>query len=186
MIQIIAGRYRGKKLPVLSQDTLRPTPNRVRETLFNWLMHEIPGSTCLDAFAGTGALGFEAISRGAAQVTMLEQDLQTFRQLDAVASVFQPAPHLLHQDTPQYLQHCTQSFDLIFLDPPFHSDLLNTCLQILAERSLLTTQGFVYVESDKPIPVPHTWQCHRMKKAGQVYYGLLQPARTDEKRALLC
>ncbi len=175
-IRIIGGCYRGKKLAFPDNEGLRPTPNRVRETLFNWLMHDIKGAHCLDAFAGSGALGFEAYSRGAANVVLLEHDKSAYRYLLKNAQSFQAPPEVLQirqQDTLLYLQTAQRSFDIIFLDPPFAKDMLAPCIELLQNNTLLQNHGLLYFESSQPILLPENkWQPVRAKRAGQVIYGL--------------
>ncbi len=172
-IRIIGGLYRGKKIPVANVEGLRPTPDRVRETLFNWLMQDIHGARCLDAFAGSGALGLEAFSRGAAEVYFIEQSAHAHQHLKKIITQFASSKlHLLHQDTMAYLQQSQQQFDVIFLDPPFAAPLIPSCLQSIAQRQLLRPNGLVYVESASPIALEGTWQQLKLKQAGQVCYGL--------------
>src|SRR3990167_149658 len=119
-IKIIAGIYKGKTLPVINTAHLRPTPNRVRETLFNWLMFEIKAYTCLDAFAGSGALGIEALSRGAKKVILLEKDKEVFNKLEKTTqSLKNDAIIPLKADFFTFITTTKEQFDLIFLDPPF-------------------------------------------------------------------
>lgn len=173
-IRIIGGRFKGKKIPVLTEATLRPTPNRVRETLFNWLMHDLPEAMCLDAFSGSGALGLEALSRGAKKVVLLEKSREIYAALKkTVASFDSQGIEIYHEDAFDYLKQTSLTFDIIFLDPPFQSDLLQKCLDLLKKTSVLTPNGRVYVESEEPItPAPEGWECLRHQKAGAVYYGL--------------
>lgn len=174
-VRIIGGKYKGKKIPVLHQATLRPTPNRIRETLFNWLMHDIRNAVCLDAFAGSGALGFEALSRGAQQVTLIEKQPETFASLQQTANAFDVSSiELLQTDFFDYLKKSPRSFDIIFLDPPFHADLLMRCFQELSQSSLIKPQGLIYVESDRPLSPHPQWTSLREQHAGLVYYGLYQ------------
>jgi 16S rRNA (guanine966-N2)-methyltransferase len=175
-IQIIGGRYRGKKLSVPEVEGLRPTPNRVRETVFNWLMHTILDARCLDAFAGSGALGFEAFSRGASTVVFLEQDPRAAAHLQQTLSAFKTPKLLLHQtDALSFLKQSKDVFDLIFLDPPFSHNKLGQCLDILTNQPLLPQGGLVYLESNQDLePNPKQWQVLKQKQAGQVQFGLLQ------------
>lgn len=163
-------------LPVIEAASLRPTPSRIRETLFNWLMHDIRGATCLDAFAGSGALSVEALSRGATSIVLLEKDPHIYAQLTQNLKPFlQHGLSLIQDDAIHYLEKHTAQFDIVFLDPPFNSDLLSHCLQSLASRPILKSQGLVYIESASPVSLdPLHWICLHDKKAGQVYYGLYQ------------
>jgi 16S rRNA (guanine966-N2)-methyltransferase len=176
VVRIIGGLYRGKKLPFPEVAGLRPTPDRVRETLFNWLMHDIKEARCLDAFAGSGALGLEAFSRGAAHVVFVEQSLQAYTHLKKTLALFNsPNLKLINTDTPLYLQKCTTPFDIIFLDPPFATDLLSQCLQDIVQKKILAPGGLVYLESGKNIDLDITqWRQIKIKQAGQVFYGLFE------------
>jgi 16S rRNA (guanine966-N2)-methyltransferase len=181
-VRIIGGIYRGKKLPVPLIDGLRPTPDRVRETLFNWLMHSIRNSRCLDAFAGSGALGFEALSRGALEVVLLEKDRNAYENLQRVAVSFQTQTlNMIHTDALQYLKQSSAQFNLIFLDPPFSQSYLLSSLDILAERPILVEDGLVYLEIPQQIPInPVHWQILKSKQAGQVVYMLLKKRTLDK------
>ena len=173
-IRIIGGKYRGKKIHFPSIDGLRPTPDRVRETVFNWLMHDIRGASCLDAFAGSGALGIEAFSRGAAQVLLLEQDPCAYVQLQQQIKAF-ASPNICVQkaDACQFLQENHGPFDIVFLDPPFKNNYLSWCVDGLAQSNLLKTNGLVYIESGHPVELnPGQWTPIKLKQAGQIVYGL--------------
>ena len=173
-VRIIGGNYRGKKLSFSAHASLRPTPARIRETLFNWLMHDIRKAACLDAFAGSGALGFEAFSRGAAQVTLIEQEPSAYQNLKNTAHAFSPqALTVLQKNTLNYLKKTGDSYDIIFLDPPFDSNLVFLCVQMLEQRPVLKPGGLLYIESAvAPVLNPVIWDCLQLKKAGQVFYGL--------------
>ena len=173
-LRIIGGLYRGKKLSFPVIDGLRPTPNRVRETLFNWLMHSIRDARCLDAFAGSGALGFEAFSRGASQVVFVEQMPTAYTSLKKTALSFNtPALTVIHQDACCYLQETRAQFDLIFLDPPFDKPELLGCMDTLAQSSVLVPGGLLYLETPTEILLaPEHWEQVKLKRAGQVVYGL--------------
>lgn len=151
---------------------LRPTPDRVRETLFNWLGQTLYGRTCLDLFAGSGALGFEAASRGAAQVVMVEKNSAVFRALrDNIAKLSCDGIFAYCQDGLEFASRDEHRYDVIFLDPPFHNNYLPKLLEILPQR--LNENGMMYVESDAAIDVPAPWQVMKSGKAGQVHYQLL-------------
>lgn len=181
-IRIIGGEFRGRKINFLNDFStgceLRPTPDRVRETLFNWLSQPIVNAECLDAFAGSGALSFEAISRGAKHVTSIEQspsvakDIQENTERFKINAIFQRL-NILNTNTLDYLTQTTQTFDIIFLDPPFQKDLLKPSLLLIQQRRLLRSNGYLYVESNEPIELEN-WHCFRSKKAGNVYYGLFK------------
>jgi 16S rRNA (guanine966-N2)-methyltransferase len=173
-IRIISGQYRGKKLIFPDIEELRPTPNRVRETLFNWLMHLIYDARCLDAFAGSGALGFEAFSRGAGKIVLIEQDLQVYKNLEKIALSFNSTKiKVYHQDACVYLEKAQEPFDIIFLDPPFTQNYLPKCMSLLENTSILADGGLVYLESSQEITLNDTiWENVKSNKAGQVFYGL--------------
>ncbi len=179
-VRIIGGSLRGRKVIFTEsgqENALRPTPDRVRETLFNWLSSIIVDAECLDAFGGSGALSFEAISRGAKQVTVIEKCPQTLKDIKENADRFGLSTSLVTicDDTLTYLAKTTQKFDLIFLDPPFQSDLLMKCIECIAARNLLHKNGYIYLESSYPIlseNMPLGWEQYRVKKAGNVFYAL--------------
>lgn len=175
-IRIIGGQYRGKKLHFPNVEGLRPTPDRVRETLFNWLMHEIRDARCLDAFAGSGALGFEAFSRGASQVVFVEQSVPAHTNLQKIINSFEsPSLKLIKMDARQYLQTSKEQFDIIFLDPPFAQNYLPSCIADLAKTNLLAQGGLIYLESATAIEIDENqWRQVKSKKAGQVLYGLFE------------
>ncbi|MBA2650207.1 MAG: 16S rRNA (guanine(966)-N(2))-methyltransferase RsmD [Legionella sp.] len=175
-IRIIGGLYKGKKLPFPDIEGLRPTPNRIRETLFNWLMQDIRGARCLDAFAGSGALGLEAFSRGASYVTFIEQSPLAYANLSKLICDFH-SPHLLliKADTLHYLQTNPASFDLIFLDPPFSKNLLPECLETIIKHNILVKGGLLYLESPQAFDLDESqWGLLKRKQAGQVVYGLFE------------
>lgn len=173
-IRIIGGQFRGKKLQFPAIEGLRPTPDRVRETLFNWLMHDIRGARCLDAFAGSGALGFEAYSRGAANVTLLETDASAYANLHKLVLSFNsPKLTVKKTDAQEFLKQSTRQFNIIFLDPPFAKNYLPQCLETLAHSEVLISGGLLYLESADEITMDEgIWQQIKLKKAGQVVYGL--------------
>ena len=179
-VRIIGGQWKRTRLKVVSKPGLRPTPDRVRETLFNWLGQDLTGWRCLDAFAGTGVLGFEAASRGAASVLMLEHDPALVAQLaaqqqrlgaDAVRVQRGDAVSALRQATPA-------SVDLVFIDPPFDGDLFAPALQAAARA--VAAGGFVYLEAPRAWTdaelAPWGLAVHRHLKAGAVHAHLLRPA----------
>lgn len=176
IIRIIGGQFRGKKIQFPEVEGLRPTPDRVRETLFNWLMNDIKDARCLDAFAGSGALGLEAFSRGASRVLFIEQSPLAHASLYKIIAQFNnPALNIIKADTLIYLQKCTEQFDIIFLDPPFAKDFIPQCLETISEKQLLSKGGLVYIES--PSIIDHDenqWQQIKSKQAGQVIYALFR------------
>ena len=153
-----------------------PTPDRVRETLFNWLAPMIRGASCLDLFAGSGALGFEALSRGAESVVMCDTNSKIISTLKEHAALLKTTKGtFLQTDAVSFLNRNTQKFDLVFLDPPFDSDLLKSCYNILADKDCLNEGAMIYVEAQSKADLPETpdiWQLHRDKKAGGVAYSL--------------
>lgn len=180
-LRIIGGDWRGRKLDFPDAQGLRPTPDRVRETLFNWLMPVIRGAHCLDLFAGSGALGLEALSRGAAEVVLVDSQAQVVAALQQNIDLLQAEMRAqLHQhDALAYLNQLNSSFDIIFLDPPYHQHLLQPCIDSLYQQEALTAQSYLYFEvnRDEALPnLPATWTIHRQKTAGQVGYYLVRQA----------
>ena len=178
-IRIIAGEYRGRRLSVPDRPGLRPTPDRVRETLFNWLGQSLDGLSCLDLFAGSGALGFEAASRGAARVVMVEQDRTAFEGLrKSLDSLKAKRVELVLDDAFAFLKR-SESFDVVFLDPPFGQNALPTVF-----RQLQPTKGMrVYVEAGEPFTADAGWRELKRARAGQVSTQLLE-WRSDDQGGL--
>lgn len=176
LIRIIGGAYRGKKIHFPLVKGLRPTPDRVKETLFNWLMNDIRGSRCLDAFAGSGSLGLEAFSRGAEQVVFVEQSPIVYNNLNKILSQFKTSNlKLIKANTLSYLEKASEQFDLIFLDPPFADHLIPSCLDLIYKSTLLKTGGLLYLESDEVSNLdPAQWKSIKLKKNGQVFFGLFE------------
>lgn len=151
---------------------MRPTPDRVRETLFNWLGQTLYGRSCLDLFAGSGALGFEATSRGAERVVMVEKNPAVSRVLQDNVKKLACSNVVVHcQDGLEFVLRDAQRYDVIFADPPFQSDYLPRLLEILPQR--LNENGMLYVESGAAIEVAQPWQILKSGRAGQVHYQLL-------------
>ena len=177
-IRIIGGKWRGRKLKFPPIETLRPTPNRVRETLFNWLSPVIKDAHCLDLFAGSGALGFEALSRGAKHVVFIEQNKKILEYLTANQEMLGCVDaEALCLNAEDYLKQTSRSFDIVFLDPPFHLDLISKCCTLLESKKLLAHNAHIYIETEtKPehIQLPDGWEILKHKKAGQVYYYLVR------------
>jgi 16S rRNA (guanine966-N2)-methyltransferase len=177
-VRIIAGKWRGRKLDVIDSPGLRPTPDRVRETLFNWIQMEIVGARCLDLFAGTGALGFEALSRDASEVVMVESDAKVVESLKQQASVLKSENHVIqHADALSWIRQNNKPFDIIFLDPPFQQGFVEKCCALIVEESLLKTNGLVYIESEKDLALPDGWQIKKQKNAGQVQSMLIEQSK---------
>lgn len=202
-IRIIGGEWRGRKLPVLLSDGLRPSGDRVRETLFNWLQADIRGARCLDAFAGSGALGLEALSRGAAHCTLLELAPAVFQQLNANLATLglttstqnmatmtsQSRCQLIQVDTNEWLSHPRPKevtpFDGVFLDPPFAAGIEeNTwviCFESLCKNGWLADNSWVYLEAPRnyalPAILPNGWQLDRHKTSGAIQFCLFRGSR---------
>jgi 16S rRNA (guanine966-N2)-methyltransferase len=173
-VRIIGGACRSRVLHFPDRPGLRPTPDRVRETLFNWLGQRLDGLVCLDAFAGSGALGFEAASRGAARVVMLEQERGAFDALLKNAQALGLAGvEVLRRDAQSYMASARETYDLIFLDPPFTDTLLPGILPRAA--TLLAPGGRIYAESPAPLEPPGLTVLRR-GRAGQSHFCLLEPA----------
>ncbi len=178
-LRIIGGEWRSRQLPVVELPGLRPTTDRVRETLFNWLQNDVPGARCLDLFAGSGALGFEAASRGAAAVVLLEYQESAAKVLAQNIQTLKAGNiQLLRQDALAFLKsQPTHKFDIVFLDPPFDSDYLGEACMLLEQGGWLSEQACIYIESDSrhALPeLPASWVQVRAKKAGQVSYYLIR------------
>ncbi len=171
-MRIIGGRYRRRLLDFPGSAGLRPTPDRVRETLFNWLGQDVPGWTCLDLFAGSGALGFEAASRGAARVVMIERDRVALDALERNRAVLGAGEvDILRADALAWLATSRDAFDLIFVDPPFDSGLAGPALAGLAGH--LKHGGQVYVEQGTEVKAPPGFIIHRSGRAGRSHFALL-------------
>lgn len=185
VLRIIGGHWRGRKIHFPDRSGLRPTPDRVRETLFNWLQSDVPGSRCLDLFAGSGALGLEAASRGASEVLMLELDRTAAQALlHNISELSAKQVNVLQRDTITFLKTGrsadTPAFDLVFIDPPYQSGLLAPCCDLLEQGDWLTVDAKIYLECDAASEpqVPAGWQPLKQKRAGQVAYYLF--SRTQE------
>lgn len=177
-LSINGGELRRRIITFPDADGLRPTPDRVRETLFNWLGQTLYGRTCLDLFAGSGALGFEAASRGAERVTMIEKNPLVYRALQENLSKLACSNiDLKRADGLEFASRTAARFDVIFLDPPFQSDFLTTLFALLPPR--LTETGVLYVESGEPVVAPAPWQVVKSGKAGRVFYQLLEVGQHD-------
>ncbi|QEP44446.1 16S rRNA (guanine(966)-N(2))-methyltransferase RsmD [Ectothiorhodospiraceae bacterium BW-2] len=179
-LRIIGGKWRSRKLPVLALPGLRPTTDRVRETLFNWLQGSIASSRCLDLFAGSGALGLEALSRGAVESLFVDRSAAVVEQLQRNLALLQASEQarVVQSDALAYLSACQQPFDIIFIDPPFGSGLLPQALTLLQQQRLLTPKGVLYFESDAPQQEADMARCGlqllKQQRAGQVWYGLAE------------
>ena len=178
-MRIIAGQYRGRRIPVPALTGLRPTPDRVRETLFNWLGQWLEGVSCLDLFAGSGALGFEAASRGAAAVVMVEHARAAYNALEKTRQMLGASQvELLFEDAHAYLERSTREFHVVFLDPPFGQNALPRLLERLPR--VLAPHARVYIESPSPLEAKAPWSELRRARAGQVHYQLFQWRSDDQ------
>ena len=182
-IRIIGGQWRGRKLPVPDSAGLRPTTDRVRETLFNWLAADLPQSRCLDCFAGSGALGIEALSRYAGHVTLLELEPSVARQLNSnLQTLKSTTGQVVQGNALQWLNQPGQPYDIVFIDPPFRKGLLSETVTLLENRGWLASEALIYIECETEqgtLQVPDSWQLHREKTAGQVAYRLYHRSTTD-------
>jgi len=180
-IRIIGGQWRGRKLPVPDSVGLRPTTDRVRETLFNWLAPDIQQARCLDCFAGSGALGLEALSRYAGSATLLELEKPVAQQLTQNLQTLKASnAQVVQTNTLSWLaQPGGEPYQIVFIDPPFRKGLLEQTLQLLESNHWLADEALIYVESEVENgtpPVPANWHLHREKVAGQVAYRLYRRA----------
>ena len=178
-LRIVAGKWRSRLLPVIGAEGLRPTSERIRETLFNWLAPFVEGSRCLDLFAGSGALGIEALSRGAAAVVFVEQSGQVVPQLEqSLETLGAEGGAVTFGDALEYLRkENPSSFDIVFLDPPFAADYYTELCRLLADRAWVSTGSLVYLEQNRTEAVPDlppNWQILKTKTAGNVRYSLVR------------
>ena len=180
-MRIIGGKWRGRKISFAPHDEIRPTPNRIRETLFNWLQGFIHGANCLELYAGSGSLSFESLSRGAGSVTLVEQStlvhthlINEFNNIAGAMDSF----HCSNSSAAAWVQNPQGGpFDIIYLDPPFASAELETILPLIISQGLLSTDGLIYIESPvKILPnvLPTSLEIFKQKKAGKVHYCLCQ------------
>ena len=178
-VRIIGGQWRGRKLPVADVKGLRPTSDRARETLFNWLQPSLPGARVLDLCAGTGVLGLEALSRGAAEALFVERDATACRALRSALELVNAGDRgrVDHTDARAWLeQPDNPPFDVIFVDPPYASGLHQALLDLIAEKSQLSTDGLLYLETERGSAGPRIspdWRLHRQKDVGQICMQLL-------------
>lgn len=179
-LRIIGGTWRGRKLHFPAVDGLRPTPDRVRETLFNWLQPIIIGARCLDLFAGSGALGFEALSRGAAGVLMVERDGSAVEQLRENIAILKTADtQVIQRDALAFLNNGrgdAAPFDVVFLDPPYHQNLIDPCCASLEQHGWLAPHAHLYIETERSLAqlqLPASFTITRDKAAGEVAYRLI-------------
>jgi len=186
-VRIIGGNWRSRKVSFADDAQIRPTPARIRETLFNWLQYHVPGAHCLELYAGSGILSLEALSRGARHVTMVEISALVCRHLRATCQLLaaDPSTYQCHNMTARaFIEQIPASspYDLIFLDPPFGAGELQDLLPRLVASQLLADEGFVYMESEFAVTqdmIPTEWQMHRQKRAGSVHYCLCRRRSHD-------
>jgi 16S rRNA (guanine966-N2)-methyltransferase len=176
-LRLIAGTWRGRRLPFAPVPGLRPTPDRIRETLFNWLSPVIREARCLDLFAGSGALGFEAASRGAAEVILVDNHAEVVlclqQQVDALGA---RQVSVVQAGCSRYLGGLAHPMDIVFLDPPYRGDLLPRCIEQLESGGWLADEAWVYIETGQDIGLefPDNWEIYRSKSAGQVFSRLIR------------
>ncbi|MBI5447775.1 MAG: 16S rRNA (guanine(966)-N(2))-methyltransferase RsmD [Gammaproteobacteria bacterium] len=180
-VRIIGGKWRSRRLEVLEQG-VRPTSDRVKETLFNWLSPILPGAVCLDLFAGTGALGFEAVSRGASHVDMVDGSHRVIELLKKQATILDaPEVNFYQLNLPDQLNDLPSTvYDIVFMDAPFRQNFLIPCCQWLEQTKRLASNAYIYIEMEKelaPLSVPATWEIWRNNLAGQVAYCLYKKTR---------
>jgi len=176
-VRIIGGGWRGRRVSFPDVPGLRPTPDRVRETLFNWLQHDLAGSRCLDLFAGSGALGFEALSRGARELVFVEQAVAAASALQEQLTRLGAAAkaRVAEMGAARFLRSAPQAFDIVFLDPPFGQNALAEYVPLLDAGEWLRPGALVYLENEKSAGVPllpARWELLKSKSAGEVGYHL--------------
>jgi len=172
-VRINAGEFRSRVLKFPDAEGLRPTPDRVRQTVFNWLGQDLTGKTCLDLFAGTGAMGFEALSRNAKQLVMVEHAKPVAKALNQNQTLLEAKNCQIHNmDAVQFLAGSQQRFDVIFCDPPYHKQWMNQLLPLLGKH--LAGDGVLYAEAEYEIESNDEWQVIKQGKAGGVFYHLLK------------
>lgn len=183
-VRIIGGKWRGTRLPVPDLPGLRPSGDRSRETLFNWLQAGIHGSSCADLFAGSGALGLEAASRGAAEVTLIEKSTAAAEAIrQSVQRLGCERVRIVQGDAFEWLAGCeARSLDIVFIDPPFSSGLESRAIELLSARDCMAEDGLVYVETAREAPAPALppgWEIRREKLLGDVRMQLLRKIRVS-------
>jgi 16S rRNA (guanine966-N2)-methyltransferase len=176
-VRIIGGKWRGRKIAFPSIEGLRPTHDRIRETVFNWLMQDIVDANCLDLFAGSGALGFEALSRGATSVTFVDSNLKVCQSLKNNVGLFKTSAAIILQKEYQSIDRSSLQppYDIVFLDPPFGKDILGGAITWLEQNALLSKQTKIYIEVEKnglTVDFPDNWSCSRYKSTSTLDYYL--------------
>ena len=184
-VRIISGKYKSRKIIFPDRPGIRPTGNRIRESLFNWIQADIVNSRCLDLFSGSGALGIEALSRGAKITTFIESDFETANYLEKnLQTLNAPNGIVVRADAMRWLesQKNTEPFGFIFLDPPFKNNLLLDCISLLESNNIISDNGTIYIETevdDNLRQLPPTWRLKQKKQAGRVSYCLYK--KVDKK-----
>ena len=182
-LRIIAGRWKRKTIRFVGPDDLRPTPDAVRETLFNWLAPVIEGASCLDLFSGSGALGFEAASRGASRVDLVDHDCNVYQQLVKTRDALSASQvHIYCKDALKYLATTAGRFNIVFLDPPFRSRFATQVVTALNRSDALKLPSLVYLEipkEDNEPDLPENWRLYREKKTGRLAYRLYELGETN-------
>jgi len=188
-LRIIGGQWRSRRLEFPDLPGLRPTPDRVRETLFNWLTPVLPGARCLDLFAGSGALGMEALSRGAAETVFVEHHPRAFRTLrENLARLNAQGARVESADAQAWLRQPGTPFEIVFLDPPFGAGLLEPVCAQLEQGGWLAVNAWIYLEAeaDQPAPLlPANWTLHREKIAGMVAYRLAVNRKQEVRNSIV-
>lgn len=179
-VRIIGGIWRRRRLKVPNVRGLRPSPDAVRETLFNWIQSDLPGARCVDLFAGSGALGFEAASRGADSVVLVESNAVAARQLNENCRILdaEDRVQVFHGNVDRFLNSNQAKFDLIFMDPPFHEGLLDATCRLLKDSFPFSENALLYLESPStngPLPIPAAWHIIRQQDRGAVRSTLIKP-----------
>lgn len=182
--RVIAGKHRSRRLSFPSVEGLRPTTDRVKETVFNWLSHEVPGAQVLDLFAGSGALGFEALSRDADRVVFVELDKQAQAYLKQNVALLNETAEVLAGDALSFLNgHQGKAFDLIFIDPPFRKELAQQVIDTIVSTRACAERGLIYLETEQELNslnIPNHWSELKSKTAGQVSYRLFRNQAESE------
>lgn len=178
-IRIISGQFRGRKLPVMDLPGLRPTTDRTKETLFNWISPYLHDAVCLDMFAGSGSLGFEALSRYGSSCTFIEQNKQAAQQIRNNLQLLKLDEHgqVCVGDALSLVPSLKQKFDVIFIDPPFNQALVPEVINVIHQHQLLSEQGLVYIECElenSQYEVPQNWLCIKERQTKQLSYRLYQ------------
>ncbi len=187
-VRVIGGDWKGRKFKVLDKQGLRPTTDRIRETIFNWLQWHLPTKRCLDLFAGSGILGIEAVSRGASFAQLVEKDHQIVNHLRQQLQLLDTNKiELIQTDAIKLLKTPPpQGFDIVFIDPPFRQNLITTCCQYLDKNQWLNHEALIYVEMEPQYisTVPQDWQLIRDKYAGQVHYCLFRKEKMPVEKPI--